>query len=473
MVSIPAGRQHLPPDRVVSASPLPARGEAAASAQILEAKHWLRSSPASTPPAPAVRPSEPPGAVGAVPSGRLLIADDNADMRDYLQRLLSEHWQTTLVGDGKAALAAALASPPDLVLSDVMMPEMDGVALLNALRRDPRTSTVPVILISARAGEDARLAGLETGADDYLVKPFAAREVVTRVRTHLDMAKVRRAAADAARELAETRAKLLAQLEDEHAALEAAYRDLQRTQSQLVQSAKMASLGELVAGIAHEVNNPLAFALAHLDTVERSLRSVEETLGRALIDGAGPAWQRALSRAHEMHVGLERIQELVLKLRTFSRLDEGERKRISPRDSVQSVLTILQHRVDQRDISITTELSEPEMLDCFAGLFNQAVMNLVSNAIDAIDGEGGAIRVSSGVRDGWFELSVVDTGCGIPAEVSDRIFEPFFTTKPVGRGTGLGLSITHSIAERHGGTVSLSPNGERGTRALLRFPLDR
>lgn len=470
VVSIPVGKQHLPPERIASSSPLAPSAAPAAMGQLLEAEHWARATSAeSMLAAPVVRPSQPPPLSASPPSGRLLIADDNADLREYLERLLSPFWQIQLAPDGRAALAAALVSPPDLVLSDVMMPEMDGVALLNALRADPRTSTVPVILISARAGEDARLAGLETGADDYLVKPFAAREVITRIRTHLDMAKVRRTAANAARELAETRAKLLEQLGEKHAALELAYHELQRTQTQLVQSAKMASLGELVAGIAHEVNNPLAFALAHLDTVERSLRTVEATLGRAAMDSASVAWEKALSRAREMHVGLERIQELVLKLRVFSRLDQGERKRVSTRESVHSVLMILAHRLRERRITVTTELSEPDMLDCYAGLFNQAIMNLVANAIDAVDDQG-AISIRSRVHDGWFELRVADTGCGIPTEIHERVFEPFFTTKPVGHGTGLGLSITHSIAQRHGGTITLTPNPERGTLALLRFP---
>ena len=468
VVSIPVGKQHLPPEQVATSAPLVPRAPGA-TGQLLEAKHWARTRSAEPLlDEPVVRPSAPPPPASPA-SGRLLIADDNADLREYLERLLSPFWQIQLAPDGRAALAAALASPPDLVLSDVMMPEMDGVALLNALRADPRTSTVPVILISARAGEDARLAGLETGADDYLVKPFAAREVITRIRTHLDMAKVRRAAADAAREQAETRATLLEQLEEKHAALEVAYRELQRTQTQLVQSAKMASLGELVAGIAHEVNNPLAFALAHLGTVERSLRSVEATLGRAVMDSASVAWDKALARAQEMHVGLERIQELVLKLRAFSRLDEGERKRVSTRESVHSVLMILGHRLRERQIVVTAELTEPDLLECYAGLFNQAIMNLVANAIDAVDDQG-TVRISSRVQDGWFELRVADTGCGIPTEIRDRVFEPFFTTKPVGRGTGLGLSITHSIAERHGGTITLTPNADRGTLALLRFP---
>jgi len=470
VVSIPTGKQHLPPERIATSSLLAPRAGSAAEGQLLEAKRWTRSTSAeATLDPPMVSRAEPPRSPAVPLSGRLLIADDNADMRAYLERLVSPFWEVQAVADGKAALAAALASPPDLVLSDVMMPEMDGVALLNALRADARTATLPVILISARAGEDARLAGLETGADDYLVKPFAAREVITRIRTHLDMAKVRRAAVHAANELAATRAKLLEQLEQKHAGLEAAHLELQRTQAQLVQSAKMASLGELVAGIAHEVNNPLAFAIAHLDTVERSLRTVEATLGRAIIDGAGDAWEKALKRAHEMHVGLTRIQELVLKLRAFSRLDEGERKRVSTRESVQSVLMILAHRLRERNVTVSTELGEPDLLECYAGLFNQAIMNLVANAIDAVDDEG-SISIGSGVHDGWFELRVADTGCGIPPEIRERVFEPFFTTKAVGRGTGLGLSITHSIAERHGGTVALTPNAERGTLAVLRFP---
>jgi two-component system NtrC family sensor kinase len=160
----------------------------------------------------------------------------------------------------------------------------------------------------------------------------------------------------------------------------------------------------------------------------------------------------------------------VLKLRTFSRLDEGERKVISTRESVQSVLTILDHRLQNGRITVKTELGEPDLLECYAGLFNQAVMNLVANAIDAIDAEG-SIEITTVVGDGHFELRVADTGCGIPSEVRDRVFEPFFTTKPVGRGTGLGLSITHSIAERHGGTVTLTPNGQRGTVACMQFPL--
>jgi two-component system NtrC family sensor kinase len=413
-------------------------GAPGVAAQLLEAKQWVRSADDGAVSAEFVgtEPARVPAA-----AERVLIADDNADMREYLGRLVSPYWHTTLVPDGRAALESALAAPPDLVLSDVMMPEMDGVALLAALRADDRTKTIPVILLSARAGEEARLTGLETGADDYLVKPFSAREVVTRVRTHLEMARVRREAFDA----------------------------LRRTQSQLIQSAKLASLGELVAGVAHEVNNPLAFVISHLDTIQRSLARVEQEVAGRLPNETASQWQRALTRLPQLSGGLTRIQELVLKLRTFARLDEGERKLISVRQSIDSVLVIVGHRLGTR-ITVSMELNAPDRIDCFAGLFNQVLMNLITNAIDAI-ADKGTIAIKSDLRNGQFELSVADTGCGISESVRARVFDPFFTTKPVGQGTGLGLSIAHSIAVKHGGELELSARDGGGTLATLRFPL--
>jgi len=436
-VSLPRGSSHLPAGQLAQASPPAAEAGSALRAGLLEARQWVRvrGRPASEPAAHASVSAD------STQRGRVLVVDDSADMREYMARLLAPHFDLTLAEDGKLALAAARAHPPDLVLSDVMMPELDGIELVRALRADARTSTIPVILVSARAGEEARLSGLETGADDYLVKPFSAREVVTRVRTHLEMAKARRAA----------------------------YEALERAQAQLIHSAKMASLGELVAGIAHEINNPLSFALSHLTTVEKSLGGVQAALKAELTGPPGESWQRAFDRLREMRAGLFRIRDLVLKLRTFSRLDEGEEKYVSVRESVESVLTILQHRL-KAGIVVASEVGEPDRILCFASLLNQAVLNLVSNALDAV-GEAGTITIRAGARDRWFELSVTDTGTGIPDAVRARVFEPFFTTKPAGEGTGLGLSITDSIAKRHGGRVELFPNPPGGTIAKLGFPL--
>ncbi|WP_409333027.1 ATP-binding protein [Trujillonella humicola] len=190
-VTVPYGTAHLPADQLAPPTPdAPAVGRAAAPF-LSEALRWL-------PPAAdaAETPGEPgdAGSAGAGPAGRVLVADDNADMRDYLLRLLTPRYAVTAVADGQEALEAARAAPPDLLVSDVMMPRLDGMALLAELRTDPRTSRVPVLLLSARAGEEAAVEGLAAGADDYLVKPFAAQELLARVGAHVHLGRARREA---------------------------------------------------------------------------------------------------------------------------------------------------------------------------------------------------------------------------------------------------------------------------------------
>ncbi|WP_437281553.1 ATP-binding protein [Sorangium sp. So ce375] len=197
-VTLPRGRAHLAQERIASAA---AQAPSAASAHlhVIEASQWSSQGRGGEAPggpeARAAAPGQRPREDG---EGRILVADDNADMREYLVHLLTPRWRVEVASDGRAALEAALARPPDLVVSDVMMPELDGVSLLRELRADPRTSMVPVVLVSARAGEDAVVEGLDTGADDYLVKPFSPRELLARVRTQIEMARMRRRAVEAA-----------------------------------------------------------------------------------------------------------------------------------------------------------------------------------------------------------------------------------------------------------------------------------
>ena len=236
-VSIPPGTSHLPADRLRAARKLQSIGsdtayyieeaqrlllesETNASATKVQATHQSQRSaplrPASDPAVSAQSRSDneassstasqsvQTGAIHPAPTAEhILLADDNADMREYLERLLSEHWSVEAVSNGMEALEAAHTRLPDLVLSDVMMPEMDGFQLLQALRSDPRTATIPIILLSARAGEESSVEGLQAGADDYLVKPFSARELLARVSTHLELARIRREIASRAREHAD------------------------------------------------------------------------------------------------------------------------------------------------------------------------------------------------------------------------------------------------------------------------------
>jgi two-component system NtrC family sensor kinase len=254
-----------------------------------------------------------------------------------------------------------------------------------------------------------------------------------------------------------------------NADIESAYAELQAKQSQLIQSAKMASLGELVAGIAHEINNPLSFVTSHLATAGRSLGKVETELGESASATVKQNCERARSRLRESELGTQRISELVLKLRTFSRLDEGDQKRVSIPECVASVLTILHHRLEGR-IAVETHFGYPDSVECFPGLLNQALMNLISNGIDAIEGEG-TIAINTGADADGYVITVSDTGHGIPQHLLERVLDPFFTTRPVGEGTGLGLSITYSIVQRHGGTLTLGPRDGGGTVATIRFPI--
>jgi two-component system, NtrC family, sensor kinase len=392
----------------------------------------------------------------------VLAVDDVEANLVALQALLEDmDCDVVLARSGNDALRHLLRREFAVVLLDVQMPEMDGYEVAHHARRNPSTRDVPIIfLTAANNSEGMVLRGYGSGAVDFLFKPLNASILRSKVRVFLELH-----AAHQKVEVAKTA------LERSNAELKAAYTDLQTTHAQLVQSAKMASLGELVAGVAHEINNPLAFVLSHLDTARRKLSQLEPELPGPLSDSAREKWQRANERLNEIGPGLDRIRELVIKLRTFSRLDEGERKRVSVRECVESVLTILGHRLRGK-ITIETDFGSPDQVDCYASLLNQAIMNLVSNSIDAMPG-GGVLRISTGSQGPLYSIVVTDSGPGIPAALRERVLEPFFTTKPVGQGTGLGLSITYSIVRKHQGTIELSEPPGGGASIAIRFPINQ
>jgi len=410
----------------------------------------------------------------------VLVVDDVEANLVSLQALLEGmDCEVVLAQSGNAALRELLYREFAVVLLDVQMPEMDGYEVARYVSQNPQTREVPIVFLTAMdENTDSVLRGYGSGAVDFLFKPVNPTIVRSKVRVFLELARSRRQLEESRRALehsnaelarvASAKSELLEQFQQANLELEAAYQNLTTTQSQLVQSAKMASLGELVAGIAHEINNPLAFVQSHLHTVRRCLDKLDPGVRPTLAETGLEQWERAQSRLSEINLGIERITELVLKLRTFSRLDEGTIKSVSVKECVESVLTISRHRFADR-IRVVTEYGEPDLLECYAGLLNQALMNLVSNAIDAISGEG-TLTISTGARDGEYRICVADTGSGIPEALRHRVCEPFFTTKPPGQGTGLGLSITYSIVQKHGGTLDIASNPQGGTRMTLRIP---
>jgi two-component system, NtrC family, sensor kinase len=380
---------------------------------------------------------------------------------------------------GDQALLSVLRQDFAVILLDVHMPTMDGYEVAAHLRSRSASRETPIIFLTAHDDEEHVLRAYGSGAVDFLSKPIKHEVLRGKVRVFLELYRSRRALGAANRlleskntelqALAEAEANVSRSLRQANSELKQAYRDLQSVQGQLVQSAKMASLGALVAGVAHEINSPLAFVQSHIGTAQRCLDEFRAGLREAVPDTLDEPWRKARSRLSETAVGLSRIGDLVLKLRSFSRLDEGERKAIPFKECLDSVLTILGHRLHGR-IEVQARISPPEVVECYPALLNQVLLNLVGNAADAIDGSG-TISITAGGDGADYVISVHDSGPGIPLELRDRVLEPFFTTKPVGVGTGLGLSIAYSIVQKHRGSLTLDNSPAGGAIATIRFPL--
>jgi two-component system NtrC family sensor kinase len=235
----------------------------------------------------------------------------------------------------------------------------------------------------------------------------------------------------------------------------------------------MASLGQLVAGLAHEINNPLAFVVNNLYTVETGLGGIAPEAEPHLSKASLAKMRKVRTRLREMGEGLDRMKELVFNLRTFSRLDEREFKTVDIPDSIDSVLVLLKHKMNGR-IQVERHYGPGRSLSCYAGRLNQVFMNLIGNAMDAIQGKGKIVittsQTTTSQTNDTFSISVRDTGKGIPEAIRGRIFDPFFTDKPVGQGTGLGLAISYGIVQDHHGAIEVQSQEGAGSEFNVRIP---
>ena len=353
---------------------------------------------------PAVRPG--------APKPTLLVVEDSADMRQVLADSLSPRFRVLTAADGKEGVELALRELPALVLCDLMMPEMDGVALCKALRADLSTMTIPLIMITARVGTDDSVAALDAGADDFICKPFSMRELHSRVGAQLRIRQLDQAVSRAER---------------------------------------MATLGTTAAGLAHEVRNALNPIMGGMDTLER-LEPGEDS--QVLKD--------------RMKRSAQRILDTIEALQAFARMGDARLTCLNLNKAVQETLKLLAHRL--RDVQVTCDLELEEPVECYAGTLHQVLMNLIINAADAA-GDGGRIWVETRQVGADAQVQVRDNGPGILAAERERIFYPYFTNKPVGQGTGLGLSIARSMVERHGGTLQVTSPPDKGAEFTALIPL--
>jgi signal transduction histidine kinase len=355
-----------------------------------------------------------------------LLVDDNADMRDYVARLLSKQWQVEAVNNGVAALAAVSLQPPDLVLTDVMMPEMDGFELLSALRADPKTKGIPIIMLSARAGKEAAIEGLQAGANDYIIKPFSAQELIARVDSHLQIARLRQ-------ELSSNHLK-----------------------------------DEFLATVTHELHAPLVAILGWT----RLLRSNQLDRSTAL---------RALDIIER---SANNQAKLIKDLLDISTLLSGkvslDRQPIKLTSTLKEVIHTMLSNAQAKGIQIVEafNLTSVEKDICVCGdliRLQQVFSKLLHNAIKFTP-KGGSIEVQLGGVDSWCSIQVSDTGIGISADFLPHVFDRFTQEEVPSRhtpgGLGLGLAIARQLVELHGGTIEAASAGiGQGATFTVKLPL--
>lgn len=430
----------------------------------------------------------------AVPTSvHILLVDDNPTNLKVLSEAIQGYgWKALMATDGESAIEQAEYASPDLILLDVMMPGLNGFETCRRLKDNPLTQNIPIIFMTALSDAKDKVKGLEMGAVDYVTKPFQQEEVVARLKLHLKLSHLTRT--------------LEQQVQERTAKLAHSLQQLQQTQLKLIQSEKMSALGNLVAGVAHEINNPVGFLSGNLqpaqDYVSDLMRLID--LYQHTYPDPTPEIQDELEDVdldylrddlpkllQSMRVGIERIHGISNSLRTFSRADKDYKVPFDIHEGLDSTLLILKHRLkanDNRpDIEVVKHYGDLPKVDCLPGQLNQVFMNILANAIDALEESNdersfadikanpNQITISTQVTDDQQAviIQLQDNGIGISEEIKQKIFDHLFTTKDVGKGTGLGLAISQQIVvEQHNGSLEVKSDPNQGSEFTITLPVN-
>ncbi len=427
----------------------------------------------------------------------ILVVDDTPDNLRLLSAMLTaQGFEVRKALNGKMALTACQMVLPDVILLDINMPGMDGYQVCQQLKADDKTSEVPVIFISALDDVVDKVKAFDVGGVDYIAKPFHGAEVVLRIENQINLR------------------LLQVKLQEKNFLLQEALDNLKASQVQQIQNEKMVALGQLVAGLAHEINNPISFIYGNL---QYAGQYVEDLVN--IIEVYQQEYPKPTPKIQQiakdldlnfiikdlqnligaMYRGSDRIREIVLALQHFSRHDEAEMKRVNIHEDIENTLVMLQHRLreaaDRPAIVVVKDYGNLPLVTCYASELNQVFMHLLNNAIDAIEEGVGSrewggsnqsstpysliptpqIRIHTEVTDlNIVKIAIADNGLGIEESLRSRLFDPFFTTKPVGKGSGLGLSISYQIiVQKHRGNISCNSSVGKGAEFVIEIPIEQ
>lgn len=433
-----------------------------------------------------------PRSTAATNAPTILVAEDSPVQATLLRRVLSKAgFDVTLASDGAEALRIARDTPPDLIISDVVMPAMNGLELCQALRAFDDVPRVPVLLLTSLARADDILSGLAAGADDYLIKPYDDARLLAKVtrmlaprpataadlgsepsgspigfehdgrhyripfrprtilrlltstyehavRQNEELIKARQAVHLANQELEAKVAARTSELSRANEQLEHSLKLLYSTEEQLIQSEKLTAVGTMVGGIVHEINNPIMGAMNY---VQYAIETAKDDDLRLVLNKA--------------EARIEHVAKLVNSMLHFVRRDDAGLEAVDPRELLDETLALMEPELKTHQVEVVDQLPAtlPSVCASRIGL-QQVVANLIKNAIDALEGHAEKrIHIHGEYVDGQVLLAIADNGSGVPEEFREQIFDAFFTTKPKGKGTGLGLAICQRILHSFGASI--------------------
>ena len=433
----------------------------------------------------------------------ILVVDDEPANLSLLKEALSViGLKIRVVTSGLKAIEVVKKNHPSIILLDVSMPGIDGFETCKRLKSDPETADIPIVFATAFSEVEQKVKGFSLGAVDYITKPFHVEEVLARVKVQLALQTLTTHLRDKNKALEqEVQARVLAEknLTALNQTLQENLEKLQKIQIELIQSEKMSSLGQMMAGIAHELNNPVGFIHGNIQYLQQYFLDLSKLVDQYTTDY--PVDNEAIAALKQqfdldfirtdlpkvissVSAGTNRIQNILESMHVYSRLNESNRKDVDIEKGIESVLLILNSRLkaqhNRSAIQVIKQYSELPPVDCYPRDLNQVFLHILTNSIDAFEetdrstAQDLTITIQTVLEQDSVVITISDNGPGIPNDIQEKIFDPFFSTKLVGQGKGLGLSIAHQIiVQQHGGTLTLDSAPGQGTTFILLLPLQQ